>query len=96
MNGSDLPEIFRIIAALVFVLALMGGLMFVLRKMGYATQNTPGKKRRLKLVEVMHIDSRRKVAIIQRDEKQHLVLLGQNGETVIESGIESGQDATNE
>lgn len=93
MEHAD-PELLRVIMALLFVLALMGGLVVALRKMGYAAQSA-GKKR-LKLVEVMHLDSRRKLAIIQRDEKQHLVILGAGGETLIERGIEpaseSGQD----
>ncbi len=88
---SDMPSIFRILAAFVFVMALMGGLLVVLRKMGLAAQNT-GSKKRLKLVEVLPLDSRRRLAIIQRDSKQHLVILGATGETLIESGIESGQD----
>jgi flagellar protein FliO/FliZ len=93
MNEADLPQILRVIAALAFVLALMGGLLIVLRKMGYAAEGG-GSQKRLKLIETLHLDGRRKLAIIQRDEKQHLVILGANGETVIESGIESRQDGT--
>ena len=89
---QDLPQYFRVIAALVFVLALMGGFMIVLRKIGYA-QNAPSK-RRLKVVEILHIDGKRKVAILQRDSRQHLVIFGPQGETLIESGVESDQDIT--
>jgi hypothetical protein len=31
--------------------------------------------------------------IIERDHVQHLLVLGPTGETLIESGFESGQDA---
>jgi flagellar protein FliO/FliZ len=92
---EDLPQIFRVLAAFAFVLALMGGFVIVLRKMGLSAQNTGGK-RRLKMVEVLHIDSRRKVVIVQRDDKQHLLVLGPNSETVIETNIESAQDTGNE
>ncbi len=87
---SDMPQIFRVLAAFVFVMALMGGFLVVLRKMGLATQNAGSK--RLKLVEILPLDSKRRLAIIQRDSKQHLVILGPTGETLIESGIESPQD----
>ncbi len=90
MDGSDLPQLLRIIAAFAFVMALMGGFLIVLKKMNLAQGGNA--KRRLKIVEVLHLDSKRKLAIIQRDEKQHLVLLGSSSETVIESGVESGQD----
>lgn len=99
MDGSDLPQLLRVMGAFIFVLALMGGLVLALRRMGLSAQGI-GPKKRLKLVEVLHLDSRRKLAIIQRDERQHLVILGPNSETVIESSIErpveSQQDTGND
>lgn len=92
MTESDLPQYLRIIAALVFVLALMGGLSVILRRMGLMGAPPAPVRKRLKLVEVLTLDPRRRLAIIQRDEKQHLVIFGPSGETLIESGIETGQD----
>ncbi len=92
IEGTDMPQIFRVLAAFAFVMALMGVFIIVLRKMGLAAQNAGGKKR-LKLVEVLHLDSRRKLAIVQRDDKQHLIVLGPNSETVIESNIERGVES---
>jgi flagellar protein FliO/FliZ len=89
---QDLPQLLRVLAALVFVLALMGGLVVLLRRLGYITGGTPGGKKRLKIVETMYIDSRRRLAIIQRDEKEHLIILGPTTETVVESGFESDHD----
>ncbi|MCC7304976.1 MAG: FliO/MopB family protein [Alphaproteobacteria bacterium] len=91
MTEADLPQILRVIAALAFVLALMGGLTIFLRKYGFSGPNMNSRKR-LKLVETLPLDSRRRLAIVQCDEKQHLVILGPNSETVIESNIESRQD----
>lgn len=88
MDGSELPQLLRVIAAFAFVMALMGGFLIVLKKLNLTQAGNT--KRRLKIVEVLHLDNRRKLAIIQRDEKQHLILLGHSSETVIESGIESG------
>lgn len=87
----DLQDYLKFFAALVFVLSLMGGLAFVLKKLGYGQggMRTPGKKR-LKIVEVLPLDARRKAVILERDNTtQHLVLLGPAGETVIETNIKS-------
>ena len=75
-------------AALTFVLILMGGLVLALKKLGL-TGALPAQlgNKRLKLIEVLSLDGRRKVAIIQRDDVQHLILLGGNDETVIETGF---------
>lgn len=88
----DLPQIFRVIAALIFVLGLMGGLVVLLRRLGYMTGVAPTGKKRLKIVEMLYLDSRRRLAIIQRDDKQHLVILGPTTETIVETGFESDQD----
>ena len=76
------------IAALIFVLGLMGGLALVLRHLGLSGRiQTAGKKPRLKIIESIPIDNRRRIAIIERDDVQHLVIFGPNGETVVETGI---------
>ena len=94
MEGwSDLPQILRLFAALALVLALMGGLALALKKLGLsgATAPTP-KKRRLKIVESLPLDPRRRLVLLQRDDKQHLVILGAAGETVIENDIQPLKD----
>lgn len=88
MEFGELSQLFKAIAALVLVLGLMGGLTLVLKKLGLsgALPIKNGDKR-LKIIEVLPMDGRRKLAIIQRDDVQHLILLGGNEETVIESGF---------
>lgn len=85
---DSLPDIVRLLLALAFVVGLMGGLAMLLKKLGFAENAhiTP-KKRRLKVIETLPLDNRRRLALIQRDKKQHLVLLGVNSETVIETDI---------
>jgi flagellar protein FliO/FliZ len=92
MGLIDLHQFLRFGASLTFVLALMGLLAVALRRVSSMPLAATPKKRRLKVVEILPIDARRRLAIIQRDDRQHLVILGQNGETVIESGFESKQD----
>lgn len=87
MEG-DIPQILKALAALVFVLGLMGGLALMLKKLGLSgAMPVKSGDKRLKVIEVLPIDGRRKLAIIQRDDTQHLILLGSNEETVIESGF---------
>ena len=86
--GGELAAVLRMLAALVFVLGLMGALALVMRKLGLAGRiAAPGHKSRLKIIEAIPLDNRRRLAIIQRDDVQHLVIFGPNGETVIETGI---------
>lgn len=75
--------------ALVFVLALFGGLALVARRygIGHRMATRPNAPRRLALVEVMALDAKRRVVLLRRDDTEHLVVLGPTGETVIESGI---------
>ena len=85
---GEFPALLKMILALVFVLGLMGLLAFALKKLGLAGPvPVAGKKARLKLIETMALDQRRRLAIIQRDDVQHLVILGPNSETVVETNI---------
>lgn len=84
MSGEDM---LRLVLALVFVLALMGGLSIVLKRLGFQGSGVASSKRRLKIVESLGIDSRRRLMIVQCDDRQHLVICGPEGETVIETAI---------
>jgi len=90
----DYQDYLKFLAALVLVLSLMGGLAFVLKRLGYGQMSMISpKNKRLKIVEVLPLDARRKAMIIERDDAQHLVLLGTSSETVIETNIEKPKDA---
>ena len=92
MQVIDLHDLARFAAALIFVLALMGGLSLVMRRFSHNHPLTLPQKRRLKILEVLPLDSRRRLVLLRRDNREHLVILGATGETLIESGIESKQD----
>ncbi len=85
----ETPEILRFLMALVFVISLMGALWVILKKLGMNGGFTlqQGKKRRLQIVEILPIDVKHKAVLLRRDDKDHLVILGPNGETVIEQSI---------
>ncbi|HYD18091.1 MAG TPA: flagellar biosynthetic protein FliO [Patescibacteria group bacterium] len=83
------PAIFKALAAFAFVMCLMYLLAYVIKRLGLGGPvMLPGAKRRLKVVEHLAIDPRRKLVIVRRDNKEHLLVLGPGGETVIESNIQ--------
>lgn len=83
----DFTQYIQLGLALVFVLALMGLLSFVLKKVNYAQSGMMGKNNRIQIVEQRMIDSKHKVAIVRCDDKDHLVMMGQNGNTVIKADM---------
>ena len=80
-------QIIRLIAALALVLALMLGLNLFIRRIQGKTMNRLGQKRRLSVVEITPLDGRRRLVLLRRDDREHLVILGATGETVVETGI---------
>ncbi|HPD82387.1 MAG: flagellar biosynthetic protein FliO [Alphaproteobacteria bacterium] len=92
----DYADYLKFFFALVFVLALMGGLAYLMKRLGWGQGGISPlgskNKKRLKIVEILPLDARRKAVIIQRDDIQHLVLLSASGETVIETNIKAPKD----
>ena len=85
----EFSEYLRFLIALCFVLSLIGGLALLAKKMGW-TQGQFGYAKpdaRLKLVESLSLDTRRRVVLIRRDNVEHLLVIGATSETLIESGI---------
>lgn len=87
-------EYLRFIASLAVVLALMGLLAYALKRagLGDGAPSLPGRKKRLGIVETKAIDPRHRLALIRRDDREHLVILGPQGQTVIEAGIPAPKD----
>ncbi len=96
----DYVDYLKFFFALVFVLALMGGLSIALKRLGWGHNGISPigskSKKRLKIVEILPVDAKRKAVLIQRDATQHLVLLSTAGETVIETNIKAPKEPTNE
>jgi flagellar protein FliO/FliZ len=80
---------FQFVAALAFVLALIAGCAWAVRRFGLFSQMAPklGGKRRLSIVETLGLDAKRRLVLVRRDDKEHLVILGPASETVVEAGI---------
>ena len=87
----DLEDYFRFAVALILVLGLIGLLALIAKRFGMVPRVTIGRTRgdkRVNIVDVTNIDGKRRLILVRRDDTEHLILLGVNGETVIESAIE--------
>lgn len=84
-----MTEYFRFALALLFVLGLIGGCAWLGKRMGLSAR--AGKRTgsgRLSVSEVQTVDARRKLVLIRRDNREHLVLLNGDRDLLIETGIE--------
>jgi flagellar protein FliO/FliZ len=86
----------RFLLALIFVIGLIGLLTLLARRFGFgAIRLSPGfmgkgrnGKSRISIVEATSIDARRRLVLIRRDDTEHLILIGANGELVVERNIQ--------
>ena len=88
----DMESYLRFLAALILVISLIAAIAWVVRKFGLAGRlSAVGGRtaRRLKVVEFMALDPKTRMVLVQRDEIQHLLLLGANGPVVVERGIDA-------
>jgi flagellar protein FliO/FliZ len=88
----DILDYLRFLGALAFVLGLLVGCAWLLRRYGHKLGAlgivTPQAARtRLGIVETIGLGPRQRLAIIRRDDVEHLLLLGPDGAHVVESGI---------
>lgn len=83
----DVLDFARYFAALLLVLGLIGAAGLVTRKFGVPGLAKPAKTRRIQIVETLMLSPRQKIALIRRDDVEHMVMITPTGATVIESGI---------
>jgi flagellar protein FliO/FliZ len=85
----DLEVYFRFLLALAFVLGLIMALAWAARRFGFGGSFTSLRNRstRLSVSETLMLDGKRRLVLVRRDDREHLLILGPAGETVVESGI---------
>jgi flagellar protein FliO/FliZ len=100
----DLDQVLRGILALVFVLGLIGGITLLAKRFGFTPRATSkrtrrgfgGQKatsgRRLAIVEVLPVDAKRRLVLVRRDDKEHLIMLGADRELLVEAGATAPDD----
>lgn len=79
----------QFVLALAFVLALIAALAWAVKRFGVFAHAMPsrGGKRRVSVVESTAIDPKRRLVLVRRDDREHLLLLGPASDTVVETGI---------
>ena len=86
----DLESYYRFVLALGFVLGLIWLASWAVKRFGIE-RNLSGpagaKGKRLAIIEVQPLDARRKLVLLRRDAVEHLVILGNNQELLVEAGI---------
>ena len=87
----DILSLLRTLGALGLVLGLLASALWIVRKYDL---RLPGRvsmggrqRRRIEMVERLSIDAKRSVALIRRDDAEHLILIAPDGHIMIESGI---------
>jgi flagellar protein FliO/FliZ len=83
----ELQGLLRFAFALGVVLLLIAAVAWLARRFMAGGTMPLGKKRRLALVEVLPLDGKSRLAIVRRDEVEHLIVLGPTAATIVESGF---------
>jgi len=83
----DVIDIARYFGALIVVIALVGLAGLAARRYGVPGVARATATRRLSVVETLMVAPRYKLFLLRRDDIDHLVLLGPQGASVIESGV---------
>lgn len=84
----DPVQLLRFVVAFVFVMSLMWLLSLLMKRIGYGKLMMMQKEdRRLKTVEYLPLDSKNRLILVQRDNVEHLLLVGAEQTQVVETGI---------
>lgn len=89
----DMTLAMKAVAAFLFVMGLMYVFSLFIKKLGLAGPAIPASaRRRLKVVEYLPLDARRRLVLVRRDQKEYLLVLGPSGETLVEGNIPAAAD----
>jgi flagellar protein FliO/FliZ len=91
----DIIDFGRYLGALLLVLGLLGAAALGTRRFGLPGIVKGAATRRLALVETLMVGPRHKLFLLRRDGVEHLVLMGPQGASVVETGISAPLAAAN-
>lgn len=85
----DVATYMKFFIALALVLGLIALCAWLMRRLGVGGAFVPkrGSGRRLSVVEMFSVDPKRRLVLVRRDNREHLLLLGGTTELVIERDI---------
>ncbi len=86
----DAPSYMRFLLALTAVVGLIFAATWAARRWGLGLlaprpAKGPGGARRLALVDVLALDGKRRLVLVRRDDREHLLLLGVESDLVVEA-----------
>lgn len=85
--------IFQTLLALGFVIALLLAFAYGIKRLGFIARVTidqdKEQKKRLNIVEILPVDAKRRLVIVRRDDKEHLIMLGAERDLLIEQNIDA-------
>ena len=91
---DDLSSYLSYLLAFLFVLALIGIVAWLFKSLtGGRNANSGGRlfggrEKRIGVVQAASVDGRRKLILVRRDDKEHLIMVGGPVDMLIENGIE--------
>ena len=89
----DTIDPLRFLFAFLFTIGLIGALALLLKRYGSAQKFLGMKEEgdRIKIVEMRYLDTKRRLVLVKRDNVEHLLLLADGREMVIEPGIKNDE-----
>lgn len=88
--GTEMPLALRFFIAFLFVLGLIGGAAYLVRRFGSGALNAAasrGRQPRLAVIDAAPVDGRRRLVLIRRDNVEHLIMIGGPSDIVVEPNI---------
>jgi flagellar protein FliO/FliZ len=85
----DVLSMLRTLGALGLVLGMLVAALWAVKRYDIKLPGrvTTGSRKRVEVVERLALDAKRSVALIRRDGREHLVMIGPEGSTTLETGI---------
>jgi len=81
---TEIGTLLQTLLALGFVLCLIGLCALAARRfMPLLAKGLPTRQRRLQVVEILPLDPRNRAVILRCDAREHLLVLGEGGVTVV-------------
>ena len=91
----ETSQLILVISTFLFVIALIALAVWGFKAFFSSGSNAPSffrnKERRLAVADSLNIDGKRKLLLIRRDDKEHLMMIGGPVDIVIETDIEARQ-----
>lgn len=79
----------KYIVGLLIVLGLIALIALLARRLGMVPRvsRDPSTPRRLSITDVLSVDAKRRLVLVKRDDREHLLLLGPERDVVVERNI---------